>query len=76
VFAGVLGTHGARGENTWTLLLYFLLLCAIITGIVAAALYLIYNAKPSTIRDHWGIVEEKIYPMTYDEAGLCLSLSL
>lgn len=68
VFAGVLGTHGARGENPWSLLLYFLLLCAIIIGIVAAALYLLYNAKPSTIRDNWGIVEEKIYPMTYDEA--------
>lgn len=68
MFAGVLGTHGARGENTWTLLLYFLLLCTIMVGIVAAGIYLIYNAKPSTIRDNWNIVEEKIYPMTYDEA--------
>lgn len=68
VFAGVLGTHGARGENTWTLLLYFLLLCSIVVGIVAMALYLMYNATPSTIRDSWGIVEEKVYPMSYDEA--------
>jgi hypothetical protein len=68
VFAGILGTHGARGENSWTLLLYFLLLCVIIVGIVTSALYLLYNAKPETIRENWGIVEEKVYPMTYEEA--------
>ena len=42
VVAGILGTHGARGENTWTLLLYFLLMCAIICGIGAAGIYLLY----------------------------------
>ena len=27
-----------------------------------------YNAKPDYIRSNWGIVEEKVYPMKYDEA--------
>ena len=48
--------------------IYFLLLCVIIVGIVTSALYLLYNAKPETIRENWGIVEEKVYPMTYEEA--------
>lgn len=33
-----------------------------------AGLYLMFNARPDWIKEHWEIVETKIYPLSYDEA--------